>query len=371
MGEKSVTSNPYPPTEVRNQANPVTRSPNETTITHSVSQTIISGNSVACSASGIHADNHYLRVFDLPAFGIDNDFMVTSVDIGIEEALAGSGGTQPAELRLYTLEGPFIWANLTLIASAPVNVTDQSLTIINMPVEGTIPAGSLLVVDFFTPDGDAASHSMFVGSNNLGQTAPTYIAAADCGITEPTDTTLIGYPGMHLVMNVYGEVDSQGLPWLSEIPTNGTVNADSVFEVTLSFDSMTYTVGSYTGILVINTLDPVNDRIGIPVTMHVFTPQAPVVSYTSNSPVMIGDPVLFTNTSNPGVPVATEFEWDYGDGVTETLGLEDPVSHLYTTYGTFSVTLKACNVVDCDIFSADVTVLPPPINRFFLPLVNR
>ncbi len=68
------------------------RAPEAQTLTHSLSQTIIALNSVSCNAGGLHADNSYFRVFDLPAFGITGAFNVTDVDIGIETAV-GSGGT--------------------------------------------------------------------------------------------------------------------------------------------------------------------------------------------------------------------------------------------------------------------------------------
>jgi hypothetical protein len=242
---------------------------NSTTITESTSQEIVSGNSVSCNAGGLHTDNHYLRAFDLPSFGIDADFSITSVDIGIELASAGNGNTQPAEIRLYILEGDFLWENMTLIASAPVAVANQDLTIINMPVEGVIPAGSMLVVDFFTPNGQLAGNSLFVGSNSAPETAPTYLSAVDCGVPEPTTTADIGFPDMHLVMNVTGDVGSQDIPWLSEVPIIGTVNADSVFNISISFDPMTYPVGTYTGTLKIKTQDTDHPIILVPVTMHV------------------------------------------------------------------------------------------------------
>jgi hypothetical protein len=268
IGDNIFGTNPNVVTGPAQQAVLPTHRPDETTITESVSQEIIALNSVSCNAGGLHTDNHYLRAFDLPTFGIDADFAITSVDIGIEQAL-GATGTQPAEIRLYTLEGDFLFANLTLIAEADVTVADQQLSIINMPVEGVIPAGSLLVVDFFTPNGQGAGNSLFVGSNNLGQTAPTYLAASDCGVPEPTPTGDIGFPNMHLVMNVTGDVGSQDIPWLSELPITGTVNADSVFNISVSFDAMTYTVGTYTGTLKIKTGDTQNPTILVPVTMNV------------------------------------------------------------------------------------------------------
>ena len=57
---------------------------------------------------------------------------------------------------------------------------------------------TVLVVEVFTPNGQTAGNSFFIGSNALGQTAPSYLAAADCGVTEPTDTAAIGFPGMHI-----------------------------------------------------------------------------------------------------------------------------------------------------------------------------
>lgn len=76
----------------------------------------------------------------------------------------------------------------------------------------------------------------------------------------------------------------------------------------------------------------------------------------------------FTNTSTPGAPPATEFEWDFGDGITQTVGTMAPVSHVYAESGTFTVTLSACNVIGCDTFTAEVVVEPMEI---FLPFLKK
>ena len=47
-------------------------------------------------------------------------------------------------------------------------------------------------------------NGFFIGSNGLGETGPSYISAADCGITAPTTTAAIGFPAMMIVMNVTG-----------------------------------------------------------------------------------------------------------------------------------------------------------------------
>jgi hypothetical protein len=174
-------------------------------ITHSVSQTITSSSSVSCNAGGLHTDNSYMRVFDLVNdFSISGPISVTSVDFGIELA-DGATGSQPVTVNIYTLSGSLLFSNLTLIASQPISVPDQSLTILNVPISASIPAGSLLVVEIYTPDGQISGNSFFVGSNGLGQTGPTYLAAADCGVPQPTNTALIGFPNMHFVLNVNAE----------------------------------------------------------------------------------------------------------------------------------------------------------------------
>lgn len=175
----------------------------EPVVTQSLSQSILGGNSVSCNAGGLHTNNSYMRVFDLPALGYTNDFYINSVDVGIEQAL-GAGGSQPATVNLYSLAGPLTFANLTLLATEAVTVADQTLSVLNIPLTSqlTVPAGTVLVVEFFTPDGQGAGHSLFVGSNNLGQTGDSYLAAADCGIAQPTATSVIGFPDMHWVLNV-------------------------------------------------------------------------------------------------------------------------------------------------------------------------
>lgn len=172
-------------------------------ITQSASQSIISGNSVACHSGSGHTDNSYMRVFDLSgSFGINEPIIITSIDFGIELAAAGSGGMQSATINIYTLSGPLLFSNLTLMASQVISVPDQTLSMMNVPISVVIPAGSVLVVDIFTPDGQAAGNFLYVGSNNLGQTGPTYIAASLCGVPEPITTAALGFPGMHFVLNV-------------------------------------------------------------------------------------------------------------------------------------------------------------------------
>jgi hypothetical protein len=46
----------------------------------------------------------------------------------------------------------------------------------------------------------------WIGMNGLGQTGPTYIASASCGITDPAPLDAIGFFNAHLVMKVNGDI---------------------------------------------------------------------------------------------------------------------------------------------------------------------
>ncbi len=81
--------------------------------------------------------------------------------------------------------------------------------------------------------------------------------------------------------------------------------------------------------------------------------QLPQAQFTSNSPVLLGAPVVFTNTTLTGVPATTTYLWDFGDGETATL--EHP-AHSYAAIGTYTVWLTATNVTGSSAISATVEV---------------
>lgn len=227
------------------------RTPTATTITHSVSQTITQFNSVSCNNSSGHADNSYFRVFDLAAFGISSDFNVTDVQIGIESAYSDPGN-QPLDVNLYILTNPTLpltFGNLTPIGNASVNIVDQDLSLFNIAVTGTAPANSHLVVEIFTPNGQASNTFFFIGSNNLGETAPSYLAAAACGITEPVTTAALGFPDMHIVMNVTGDTGAptptpppSGAPILLVDDDDNTPDVRSYYTTALNALGVSYDI---------------------------------------------------------------------------------------------------------------------------------
>tara|TARA_R110002096_G_scaffold292224_2_gene486686 strand:- start:133191 stop:133856 length:666 start_codon:yes stop_codon:yes gene_type:complete len=182
----------------------------QVTLQAGAANTVTPQNSVSCNSGDpdfFHDDNHYYRSYPLGSVGITSDFLVTSVDIGIEEAASG-GGTQPVQLTLHTLNGPLQLANLTLLASTSAAVPDQIGSVITIPIAATVPAGSTLVIEVFTPNGQASQNRFFIGSNPEGEAFPSYIRApgGNCALNEPTATNALGVDGliMSIVLNVTG-----------------------------------------------------------------------------------------------------------------------------------------------------------------------
>ncbi len=84
-----------------------------------------------------------------------------------------------------------------------------------------------------------------------------------------------------------------------------------------------------------------------------------IASFTSNSPVWVDAPVVFTNTTTgPGTPA---YLWDFGDGHGST---QPSPSHRYAAPGTYTVTLTAATGQTAT-YSATILVRP---RRAFAPL---
>jgi hypothetical protein len=176
----------------------------ECVLTHSTMQTVAGGNSAACTYKTMteHAENSYYRVYDLAALGVPSTLSVTGMKVGVE--LAQSAGTQPVQLRLHTLNGAFVTANLSLLASTTVNVGNVGNAVLEYPLVASVPASTTLVAEVFTADGLGLGNLFYMGANAAAETAPSYLRAPTCGFTEPVTTSAIGYPNMHIVLNVLG-----------------------------------------------------------------------------------------------------------------------------------------------------------------------
>jgi len=288
------------PAQSRTPALPKTPA-DEVTITHSVSQEIIQFNSVSCNSGAGNAENGFLRTFELEDFGITSDFNVTSVSFGVESATA----TQPISVKLYTLDGEFVYDNMTLIGSTDTTLEAQELSMVTVPVTGTAPAGSNLVVELDSPNLQSIGAFFFPGSNDLGQTAPTYLRSETCGLAEPTPTDEVGFPDMHLVMNVTGEAGSS-VPWMTVTPETMTLDPGESAQVQVSLNSDVEQPGAYTGRVNLSNDTPY-DVEPVGVTMNVTPPRSwgKVIGTVTGTDC--------DGASSPLEDATVQFDWWSGD----------------------------------------------------------
>lgn len=176
-------------------------------LTQSSDESVITPlNSVACTDGVEHTENSYLRRF--LSSEVPGGFTTKEFDMAIESA-SSVAGTQDIFVNVYSIADAdaFLFANMTLEGtSGAFAIPDGDSTFFSIPVVATIAAGSGMVVEIFQDDatGTGSGELLWIGSNAIGQSAPSYIASASCGIFEPTDMTDIGFPGMMHIMGVDG-----------------------------------------------------------------------------------------------------------------------------------------------------------------------
>ncbi len=94
---------------------------------------------------------------------------------------------------------------------------------------------------------------------------------------------------------------------------------------------------------------------------------APQATFTSDSPVVLGEAMHFTSAVSGTGPFS--YTWTFGDGVG--VSHEPNPVYTYTAAGDFSVTLAVTGSCGTDTFQDRVTVLLPPRYSIYLPLVFR
>jgi hypothetical protein len=253
-------------------ATPTARSPEgdcgPLSATQNTSQTPASLTSIACvtqDGNDFHFDTSWWRAFRLADYGIEGDFTVCALEMAIEVADSGSGAGQPMTVNLWLNEEtcPFPGGARTLIGTASVTVTDQSLTTLTIPVSGTARALSELAVEIAVPNGVPQSDVFFAGSNSAGQTAPTYISSTECGLPQPIDLAAIGFPDSHVIMRVIGDQGPLGPKAIDvDAAGNSVIEVGEQASVAPSWKNLTASSSAVTGTkLNLVTPPPLNGTI--------------------------------------------------------------------------------------------------------------
>jgi hypothetical protein len=175
----------------------------QTKITNNPILVINAGNSVTCNAGGIiTAENNFFHLYDLANYSnvTDTAFFVRMF-VGAEES---SGGAYNIVGRVHQLTGAPMLANMTLLTDDTAAIyPDSTLFLMNIMLNDGAYAlpGDLLVGELVLPATTTAS--FYPASNTSPESSPTYIVATGCSINELTTVASLGFPDMHLIMNLY------------------------------------------------------------------------------------------------------------------------------------------------------------------------
>ncbi|MGC8960567.1 MAG: M28 family peptidase, partial [Chloroflexia bacterium] len=171
--------------------------------------------------------------------------------------------------------------------------------------------------------------------------------------SQHTATLTVGNVGNGMLYFTLTEAPE--VSWLAEAPAGGSVNPGGNRPVAVSFDAAGLEPGPYLTTLQVHSNDPLRPLVPVAVTLTVVPGQSPQASFTSNSPVCLGEAMVFTNTTTGTPPIS--YEWAFGDGETST---ETNPIHTYTAAATYTVVLTAVNAAGMDTYSAGVEVLLLP-----------
>lgn len=244
------------------------------TLSHSDSLDVISRNTIACGITDQPdtLQNSFYRVFTLSDFGIIGEFEASEVTIGIESI----GAAADIEVFLHRLDGALAQANLVEIDSTTVALDGTEETeLLTLSLDGVFQPDDSIVVEIAAPSFDGTGNSFYAGSNDQGETAPSYINSfGNCGISEITPFADLNFPEVHLVMTVSGNellncAAIDDVSWLSADTTTGAVGADSSTDVTLGFDGNAAGAGISETTICVETDDSENPLVELPITFDV------------------------------------------------------------------------------------------------------
>ena len=178
----------------------------------------------------------------------------------------------------------------------------------------------------------------------------------------------------------YFNWEPQGdVPWVFEVPVSGTVAADSFFDIDVTFTAaLTMPLGTYTATLIVSTDDAVNDKLLVPLTLHVVDCVEVVgleLSVSTPMPVYAGDLVEFLADILPNNAAKPyDYTITFGDGSAPVTGSSsaDPLafSHVYAHAGTYIVTVSVDNecMAEPVIQTLEVTITG---YYYYLPIVGK
>jgi PKD repeat protein len=151
------------------------------------------------------------------------------------------------------------------------------------------------------------------------------------------------------------------VPWLSEDPTTGAIEAGECITVDVHLDATGLMPGNYYADLVVNSNAPSAPTSTLPVTFTVWAPaEVTSVTYTIND-------LEVTFDATPGGDAPFNYAWDFGEGGTSDV--QDPV-YAFGDYDCYTVTLTVDNACGFETWEEQIC-LESPMLYYYLPVVFK
>ena len=188
---------------------------------------------------------------------------------------------------------------------------------------------------------DAATDQVFLVAFNNGAFQPelriadrstgntTFVGVL--GATTPGGLNQLSWAGTEI--SLVPPCDVSDIPWATVSPISGTTGAGNATDVTVTFDSTGLAADVYTGTLCVNSNDPFNPLVTVPLTMTVVPNEAPVAAddaYTTTQGVTLTvavPGVLANDTDGDGDPLTAVLDTDVASG-TLTLNADGSFTYI-------------------------------------------
>ncbi len=125
--------------------------------------------------------------------------------------------------------------------------------------------------------------------------------------------------------------------------------------------------GNYNVTLTVTNTSGCSSAIMMPVQIN----QKPIAAFLPSTPDCANQSITFTDQSTSVDGNIVQWLWDFGDGATQTVTSNQPLSHIYANTGAYTVKLTVVSSFGCssDLMSQLVTIHPVPAVDFSLPAI--
>jgi len=191
-----------------------------------------------CGSGPITTDVTWMRAFDLDGeHGIAGAFCARNLRYAVENVVGNPDVTFAVHCAPQgtsgNLDGFIYMDQLDLQFSTTIDHPDAIGAFFDQSLGGCCRAEeSDLVIGVTSEDClETGNCNQFVfGANDRGQTKPSYLGAPDCGIPDPVDMAMLGFPSKHLVMVVDGAMLSAPVDITQNLEPHVIVDGTSVGE---------------------------------------------------------------------------------------------------------------------------------------------